>query len=141
MSRRPPVLALIQPGSVRDTARVAVLVRFVLPLIRRRPADLRQTIGVLRALRDRAAEAREELATAGTRLDDSRRLLARAEKQHREQARGLATESMLESDRALALSVEAKDLRQLIARLGSQAELRERLASLPRSDAPTSELQ
>src|SRR3546814_17883244 len=33
--------------------------------------------------------------------------------------------------RALALSVEAKDLRQLIARLGSQAELRERLASLP----------
>src|SRR3546814_11747704 len=38
---------------------------------------------------------------------------------------------MLESDRALALSVEAKDLRQLIARRGSQAELRKRLASLP----------
>lgn len=131
MSRRPPVLALIQPGSVRDTARVALLLDGVLPLIRRRTADLRQTIGVLRALRDRAAEAREELATAGQRLDDSRRLLARAEQRHREQARGLATESMLESDRALALSVEAKDLRQLIARLGSQAELRQRLASLP----------
>src|SRR3546814_10618432 len=89
---------------------VALLLDGVLPLIRRRTADLRQTIGVLRALRDRAAEAREELATAGTRLDDSRRLLARAEKQHREQARGLATESMLESDRALALSVEAKEI-------------------------------
>src|SRR3546814_15075849 len=79
MSRRPPVLALIQPGSVRDTARVALLLDGVLPLIRRRTADLRQTIGVLRALRDRAAEAREELATAGTRLADTRRLLASSE--------------------------------------------------------------
>src|SRR3546814_14813044 len=98
MSRRPPVLALIQPGSVRDTARVALLLDGVLPLIRRRTADLRQTIGVLRALRDRAAEAREELATAGTRPDDSRRLLARAEKQHQEQARGLSTEYIRQSD-------------------------------------------
>jgi septal ring factor EnvC (AmiA/AmiB activator) len=131
MSRRPPALALVQPGSVRDTARVALLLDGILPVLRQRTADLRQTINILRALREQTVIARTQLASAQRRLDESRKLLAQMEDQRRRDARELATASMLESDRALALSVESKDLHQLIGKLDDQTQLSNRLASLP----------
>lgn len=131
LSRRPPALALVQPGSVRDTTRVALLLDGVLPIVRQRTADLRHELTALQKLKDGAVAARLQLANAGQRLDDGRQLLVRLEQDRRQTATKIATESMLESDRALALSVEAKDLRQLLGTLNSQSRLRERLASLP----------
>lgn len=131
LSRRPPALAFVQPGSVRDTSRIALLLDGMIPVIRARTADLREELAAYRTLRNRAAAARTQLAQARTRLEESRQLLARAEQERRNAATDLATKSMLESDRALALSVEARDLKDLMGKLDADAQLRNRLASLP----------
>lgn len=131
LSRRPPLLALAQPGSIKDTARVAMILDGVLPVIRERTTDLRAEIQALQILRTRAGEARQQVLAARAGLEDSRKLLGDMEQQRQSEARKFATRSMLESDRALALSVEAKDLRQLLGGLDAQARLRQRLAGLP----------
>ncbi len=131
LTRRPPALVLVQPGSARDTMRVALLLNGVLPVLRARTADLRNELAALRRLRARADVARQDLASARAHLDDTRVQLVRMAAEQRKEAGGMATASMLESDRALALSVEAQDLRQLIKTLDGQAKLLQRLASLP----------
>ena len=131
LTRRPPVLVLAQPGSMRDTARVASLLDGMLPVIAARTADLRHELAGLRLLRHRAAATRQWVQSARQRLVDSRRQLLAVADQRRKAAEGMATASLLESDRALALSVEAKDLQQLIGGLDAQSRLGDRLASLP----------
>lgn len=131
LSRRPPALALAQPGSVRDTARVALLLDGLLPVIEARTADLRRELAALDLLRQRAAASRRRVLSAQQRLDDSRGAMLAMADARRKAAGKIATASMLESDRALALSVEAKDLRQLIGSLDAEARTGERLASLP----------
>lgn len=131
MARRPPALALVQPGSTADLVHVRSLLGSVMPLVNQRTAGLRQELARTRALRRTADLAATALRQSRERLNGERLALARLEVQHRARSRQFADSAMFESDRAIALGERARDIVDLMAVLDVQADLRDRLASLP----------
>jgi murein hydrolase activator len=114
MARRPPALALVQPGSLDDVVHVRSLMASTLPVIRARTAGVRREMEAAAALR-RQAEG------AVTALRGSRETLAR---QRTESA-------LLQSDRALAFGEEARELADRMGTRQYQARAERQLAALP----------
>lgn len=131
MARRPPALALIQPGSVDDLVHVRTLLAATLPEIRRRTAALRAEVRRGEALQRRAERARNALAASRTALRERREALARFEAEHQTRSRDLAGLALAESDKALAFGEEARALARLIDTREYQARLEADLAALP----------
>ncbi|MBV8686299.1 MAG: peptidoglycan DD-metalloendopeptidase family protein [Alphaproteobacteria bacterium] len=131
MGRRPPALALIQPGSVGEVVHVRALLASTLPQIRARTAGLRSEVARGNALRRQADLA--VAALRGSREDLRRRRLALAafEARQRSLSEGLTETALDESDRALALGEEARSLAERQGTQAYQAQLRGRLAALP----------
>ncbi|HJQ18297.1 MAG TPA: peptidoglycan DD-metalloendopeptidase family protein [Allosphingosinicella sp.] len=131
MGRRPPALALVQPGSLHDLVHVRALLASTLPIVRARTAALRQEVEAGNALRAQADRAVTLLRTSREELKRRRVALARLEAEQRRRSESLAESALFESDRALALDEEA---RELIAEMGTrqyQTRLRSALSSLP----------
>jgi len=131
LSRRPPALALLRPGSVRETMYMRALLESMLPEIERRTAALRQEIARGRLLQARAERAAKDLRSSERDLRERRRSLAALESRQRiesRQAMGLADR---EAERALALAERAQDLGALASRIGEAGKLRQALAALP----------
>jgi len=131
MARRPPALALVSRGSLNDAIRTRSLLDAVLPEVRRRTAGLSAEVAAGNRLRASAAAAARLATAARTRLDTQRRELIALEDSQRRAATDFATRAVLESDRALALGVEARDLSDLGQTLDRQAALRRQLETLP----------
>lgn len=131
LTRRPPALALVQPGSLDEVVRVRSLLAATLPIIRARTASLRQEIRAGNALREQAQMAVASLVTGQEELKKQRLALARIEAQARQRSRSLAESAMFESDRALAFGEEARDLAQLVGTRQYQSQVRRSLAELP----------
>ncbi|WP_340316657.1 murein hydrolase activator EnvC family protein [Rhizorhabdus argentea] len=131
MARRPAALALVQPGSVDDMVHVRALLGSALPEIRARTAGLRAEVARGDALRRQAEQAVAELRHQQQQLEIDRRALARLEADQRRRSQGLIDDAMAEQDRVIAMGEKARDITQLIAELGDQADIRMRLASLP----------
>ena len=130
LARRPPALALIQPGSFRDIAHLRSLLDTTLPIVRERTADLETEVARganLRLQADRAVAVLEERKQG---LERRRVELAQLEQQTRERADDLTSTALTESDRVIALGEEVRDIRTLMTELDRQAEIRESLASL-----------
>lgn len=130
MARRPPALALVQPGSLADLAHVRALLATTMPRIRARTASLRAEVAQGDRLRAQADAAAATLLTGQRRLKEQRAALAALEARHRSRSAALGESAVLESDRALALGEEARDIADLMADLGEQAQVRARLESL-----------
>jgi len=131
LSRRPPVLALLRPGSVHDLVTMRALLSTMLPEVERRTAALRAEIARAQALERRALAAATRLRASERQLVDKRRQLAGLEARQRlasRQASGIASR---EADRALALAEEARDLGDLVVEIGKQGALCDALARLP----------
>jgi len=131
MSRRPPVLALVQPGSAADLVHVRMLLAGILPVIEQRTAGLRADIDQARALRVSAELAATALRTSREGLQTQRVALSRLEADHRLRSAQFADSAMFESDRAIGLGEKARDIVDLMAAIEDQAGLREQLAALP----------
>ena len=131
MSRRPPVLALVQPGSTSDLVHVRMLLAGILPVIEKRTAGLRADIDQARALRQSAELAARSLRVSREGLQTQRLALARLEADHRLRSAQFADSAMFESERAIGLGEKARDIVDLMAVIEDQAGLREQLASLP----------
>ncbi len=131
MARRPPALALVSRGSLDDAIRTRSLLDAVLPEVRQRTAGLSAEVAAGNRLRASAAAAAHQATAARARLDSQRRELVALEDQQRRAATQLATRAVLEGDRALALGVEANDLRDLGQKLDRQTALRRQLETLP----------
>jgi septal ring factor EnvC (AmiA/AmiB activator) len=131
MARRPTALALVQPGSVTDMVHVRALLGAALPVIRARTAGLRAEVARGDALRRRADLAVADLRHEQQQLEIRRTALARIEADQRRRSQDYVDSAMLEQDRTIALGEKAKDIAQLIADLGDQANIRARLAALP----------
>ena len=131
MARRPPALALVQPGSIDEVVRVRSLLASTLPVIRARTAGLREEIRAGNALRQQAEAARAALIAGQEELRKQRIAFARLEAQQRRRSEALATSALFESDRALALGEEARDLAALMGTREYQARLRASLSELP----------
>ncbi len=131
LSRRPPALALVQPGSLREMVYTRAILGSVLPRLRDRTAGLRADLERGRQLRSDAGRAVTALADGRRRLDGERKALAQVAARHRQASQALAGSAIEEQDRAIAMGEEARDIGDLIGRLGEAAEVRARLETLP----------
>lgn len=131
LSRRPPALALVQPGSLDDAVRVRAVLAAALPRIRARTADLRREIDRSNALLGQERQARQALLASQTDLAGRRAALAQFEQRQRGRSEDFADLALRESDRALAFGEEARAIERLVSDEGAQAERGRRLAALP----------
>lgn len=131
LARRPAVLGLVQPGSTADIVHVRAVLGAVTPAMRARTASVRSEIDRTRQLREGARIAAQSLADSRARLQDERLALVRMEAQHRLKSVGYARQALFESDRALALGEQARDLVDQMDAVGEAAETRAALAALP----------
>jgi len=131
MARRPPALALVQPGSVENVVHVRSLLASTLPIIRERTAGLREEIRAGDRLRRQADLAKAALAAGQRELRTQRLALAKLEENQRLRSMTLANSAIAEGDRALALGEEARDLSALMGTREYQARIRSRLLQLP----------
>jgi septal ring factor EnvC (AmiA/AmiB activator) len=140
MARRPPALALIQPGSLTDAVHVRALLASSLPLVRTRTAGIRAEIAEGDRLRAGAAVALAALRAGEQQLRIQRTQLTRLEARHRARSLQLADSAFAEQYRAMALGEQARDIVDLLDDLSDRAEIRRRLialpAPLPRPDLP-----
>jgi septal ring factor EnvC (AmiA/AmiB activator) len=131
MARRPTALALVQPGSVNDMIHVRALLGATLPVIRARTAGLRAEVARGDALRRQADLAVLALRHEQQQLEIRQTALAQLEADQRRKSQDYVDSAMIEQDRTIALGEKARDIAQLIADLGDQADIRTRLAALP----------
>lgn len=131
MARRPPALAIAQPGSLDDAVRVRSVLAAALPRIRARTAAVRAEIERTRTLQAQAQAARQALLASRTELAGRRQALAAFESSQRSRSQGLADLALRESDRALALGEEARELERVVSSGPFRRRLAARLAELP----------
>ncbi len=131
LARRPAMLGLLQPGSTADIVHVRAVLGSVAPVVRERSAGVRGEIARTRRLREGAQIAARSLRDGRAKLETERLALLTMEAGHRLRATGYRREAMIESDRALALGEQARDLVELMDTLGAAAETREALEALP----------
>jgi septal ring factor EnvC (AmiA/AmiB activator) len=131
LSRRPPLLALLRPGSVRDAVYMRALLDTMLPEVERRTASLRTEIERARTLERHARAAAAELGQAEAQMRERRARLAALESRQRLAGRKASGIAARESERALALAEKARDLGDLVEEVGRQGEIRRELAALP----------
>lgn len=131
MARRPPALALVQPGSIRDLVHVRALFSTTLPVVRERTADLRAEVARGANLRLQADRAVAVLDNRRGALEEQREQLALVEAASRQRAQQLERSAMVENDRVMALGEDAADIRELMLELDRQAAVRAELVELP----------
>lgn len=131
LARKPAVAVLAQPGSLTDMVHIRSVLKAVLPEIERRTADLRRELERMRALDRQADQAVAALQAGRDRLTSERAQLSRLEAEQRLTSRRLARGAAIESDRAIALGEDARDITQLLGSLEDAAGIRSMLADLP----------
>lgn len=131
LSRRPPALGLLRPGSIRDAVYVRALLATMLPRVEAHTAALRKELAGIRELAREQAATAESLSREEVRLRQRQDRLAAIETQQRRELRRVAGIASRESERALALSERARDLEDLVEVVGQQGRLRTELEALP----------
>ncbi|WP_375421702.1 murein hydrolase activator EnvC family protein [uncultured Sphingomonas sp.] len=121
LARRPTVVAIAQPGSVDDLVHVRAVLGSALPVVRARTAAVRADVVRMRSLQASAAAAAAALARTRSKLEADRVALATLEATHRQRSRALGRGAMGESDRALALGEQARELVDRMTEEGSAA--------------------
>lgn len=130
-ARRPPVLALLQPGTLSDTVHIRAAFSRILPVIEARTAALREELSRSRRLHAISKQANRALTSGGRKLAEQRVALRRLEMEKRVAARGLSSGATVEAERAMAMGEQARDIGALMAQLDRAADVRARLAALP----------
>ncbi len=131
LSRRPPALALVQPGSIGDMVHVRAMLSAILPVVHARTADVRADVARGKQLRVAADDALASLKSSQTALVAQRNQLAALAVERRTAADKLTGNAMAEQDRAIALGEEARDIVDLMGRIDDDASRRASLAALP----------
>jgi septal ring factor EnvC (AmiA/AmiB activator) len=131
LSRRPPLLAVLRPGSVQDAVYLRALLDTMMPEVERRTRGLRAEIERGRALEQQARAAGHVLAEMEGQMRQRRQALGVLESRQRLAGRAATGIAAREGERALALSEKARDLGDLVDLMGEQGALREQLAALP----------
>lgn len=131
LSRRPPALTLVRPGSLSDTIHARAAFSQLLPVITRRTTALRADLARSRRLRVMAARANDALATSRTQLATRRTELAELERRRRVAARGLAVQASDAAEQATAMTERARDIGDLMAEIAQAGDVRAQLSALP----------
>ena len=131
MARRPAALGLVQPGSTEDMVHVRAVLGTVMPVVQARTADVRGELDRVRALRASAEAAVRGFRDGRARLESERTALVRLEAEHRMRSQQFDKNAMVESDRAMALGEQARDIVDQMQTAGQAAETGAGLAALP----------
>lgn len=131
MSRRPAGFALLRPGTLSEAIYLRASLEAMLPEIERRTADLRAELGRSRALQEQARANSAALRRAQADLASRRTALATLETRQRLEARSASGMAARETDRALGLAEQARDLNALVGELDQSGRRRAALAALP----------
>lgn len=131
MARRPPALALVQPGSLDDVVHVRALLATALPEVRARTTGLRAEVARGDALRRDAEVAVAALRTSRADLRQRRLALARFEEKQRARSQSLMESAANEGERAVAFGEQARELATLEDTRHFQSQLRASLSQLP----------
>jgi septal ring factor EnvC (AmiA/AmiB activator) len=131
LSRRPPALSLLQPGSVHDAMHLRAVLETMLPEVNRRTAALRAEIDRSKALQRSAVLAANSLRASRSELAQRRQSLIALETRQRIASRTASGLADREAERSLAMAEKARDLDALALELGRAGELRQALARLP----------
>ncbi len=138
LARRPAAAAIVQPGSVTDLVHLRAVLGSALPAIRRETANLRGELAQTRALQASATLAAASLDSGRRTLLAERRSLAALRARHAAAAVQLDRDAMAQSDRAIAMGEEARDIVDRLSTLGETTATLEELAQLagpPRATA------
>ena len=130
-SRRPLVLSVMRPGSVKDVVYLRAMLHDTVPQVQAGTRDLRNRLDRTRELRREAFAAAQVLEAEEIALAERREELVEIETRQRLAARAAGGAANREADRVLALAEEARDLDSLVSELDRAADLRQRLAALP----------
>ncbi|ANY18965.1 Murein hydrolase activator EnvC precursor [Tsuneonella dongtanensis] len=131
LARRPLAVAVLRPGSLRETVYLRAMLETTLPEVRRRTSALRGEIDRARAIESEALAAYSALKSGERQLAERRTRLAALETRQRLASRRAGGAAAREAERALALAEEARDLDGLVDRLDAAGSLRKELAALP----------
>lgn len=131
LSRRPPLLSVLRPGSVSDAMHLRAVLDTVMPQVRARTAALSSEIARGRTLQAQARTAAAKLRASEADLRQRRNALVSLETRQRLASRAVSGAADREAERALALAERARDLDALTADLGKAGALRAALAALP----------
>jgi septal ring factor EnvC (AmiA/AmiB activator) len=131
IARRSPVLALVEPGPVSDAVHRRIVLSQMLPIITERTRDLRAELARSAQLRKDEENAAAALRTTRVTLLDQRKRLAAMEQRLRVAARQLQETAGAETERAIAMSEEARDIGDLMTRLEAAGSVRASLMRLP----------
>lgn len=131
MARRPLAFSLVRADSLRDTVHLRAVMETMLPEVRRRTAGLRAEILRGRRLQDAARLAASQRRQGEKGLAARRTELAALESRQRLASRAAQGVASRETDRALALAEQTRDLSALMSKLEADGALRQRLAALP----------
>lgn len=129
--RRPPLLSLLQPGSLEKTVHLRAVIAAIGPQIQLRTAALRGQLARVRALEAEAVRMAEERRALQAGLVRRRTELAALSAAERIKARRAAGSADREAERAYAIAAEARDLGTLVGRIEAAGTLRARLAARP----------
>jgi murein hydrolase activator len=138
MARRPLAFSLVRAENLRDTVHLRAVMETMLPEVRRRTASLRAEIVRGRKLQDEARLASTQLREGEKALGARRIELAALESRQRLASREAQGVASRESDRALALAEQTRDLSGLMSKLEADGTLRQQLAALPGPVLPPS---
>jgi murein hydrolase activator len=120
LSRNPPQLLLVRPGAAIDTARSASLLTAVLPQLRAQTDALKREVAVVLGFR-----AELDAMRGDRRKLDALRAMREADRSR------LLSESEAADAKAKQLAAEARDIRELLAKLEIEDRRRQRFAALP----------
>ncbi|PXA86997.1 metalloendopeptidase [Nostoc sp. 3335mG] len=130
MARRPPALAIAQPGSIDDIVHVRLLLADTLPVIQARTAGLRADLDKQTQLRSDAERAVAALGASQTLLAQRQRALASLEQTAIRRSQRLAEQAADEQQRALGLGEEARDAADRMQSAEDAGDIRARLERL-----------
>ncbi len=131
LARRSPILALVEPGSVGDAVHRRIVLSQMLPVVLARTRDLRAELARSAQLRRNEEQAAAAIRATRADLDEQRRTLAALEQRLRVAARQLRETAGAETERALAMGEQARDIGDLMGRIEEAGTVREALLRLP----------
>jgi septal ring factor EnvC (AmiA/AmiB activator) len=130
-SRRPLALSVLQPGSVKEMVYTRALLARAVPVVRDRTVGLRAQLARSRQLRAEAAQLAASLRDESGNLRQRQQQLAELETQQQLASRAASGIAARESEHALALAEQARDLDSLVGELDRADRVGRRLAALP----------
>ena len=131
LARRSPILALVESGPVSDAVHRRIVLSQMLPVVLARTRDLRAELAQSAQLRRNEEQAAADLRQTRIGLDEQRKSLATMEQRLRIAARQLHETAGAETERALAMGEQARDMGDLMGRIEEAGTVREALLRLP----------